>query len=524
MKIIKFLFKFILILLLVVVILVGGSAAFLFFSTRDTVDNTPEEVRKNNYSTTQVIHNQMTTNLRSEDTDLKINFDALTLNYLVYGFIQNLKIPQVTLKGAYAEFDEENNLYIELPVKASFHDTSLKLRLGAKEENRNFTFTLKEAKIGNLSAFNFITEWALNQYVSEDNLEKTLASRNITCDISLKDKTITFTKDNLLNFMDKALASVENVDLYKLLIKYALEKEDVISFNLGKDKSLGFTLLMDSIKYDAATQGTLYSQIDYSTLNTLVSNSLKEVPGKFNPDNIDALYKYYLRGYGSLNDEEKTQLKNTGATINESNAPMIEDESNAVKEEIISKDITPAEAANAVLTGTFDIEVSEESFNKSISNNDIIGKGKSFVSYDGLLSSSISVESMYVDINKDELDLRLVINLGGRRVSILMDMTAPSTTSTSSMKITGNINNLSLGRVAFNEEDQKTLLAFIKNANTLSYLGIDDNTRSVTIDLAEFIGDESSNPGLAFVMNHLGKKTVEFTENNTLKITFAKSL
>jgi hypothetical protein len=92
------------------------------------------------------------------------------------------------------------------------------------------------------------------------------------------------------------------------------------------------------------------------------------------------------------------------------------------------------------------------------------------------------------------------------------------------MKITGNINNLSLGRVAFNEEDQKTLLAFIKNANTLSYLGIDDNTRSVTIDLAEFIGDESSNPGLAFVMNHLGKKTVEFTENNTLKITFAKSL
>ena len=101
MKIFKFLFKFILILLLVVVILVGGSAAFLFFSTRDTADNTPEEVRNNNYSTTQVIHNQMTTNLRSEDTDLKINFDALTLNYLVYGFIQNLKISQVTLKGAY---------------------------------------------------------------------------------------------------------------------------------------------------------------------------------------------------------------------------------------------------------------------------------------------------------------------------------------------------------------------------------------------------------------------------------------
>jgi hypothetical protein len=116
--------------------------------------------------------------------------------------------------------------------------------------------------------------------------------------------------------MDKALASVENADLYKLLIKYALEKEDVISFNLGKDKSLGFTLLMDAIKYDAVTQGALYSQINYPALNTLVTNSLNEVPGKFNPDNIDALYKYYLRGFESLNDEEKTQLKNTGATIN----------------------------------------------------------------------------------------------------------------------------------------------------------------------------------------------------------------
>jgi anionic cell wall polymer biosynthesis LytR-Cps2A-Psr (LCP) family protein len=88
MKVIKIILRVFLILLLVIILSTVGLGLFIYFSVKDSSNNTPQSVIDNNYSTTQVIHNQMVKSLNASSSDLELALDGEAINELVYAFMQ----------------------------------------------------------------------------------------------------------------------------------------------------------------------------------------------------------------------------------------------------------------------------------------------------------------------------------------------------------------------------------------------------------------------------------------------------
>lgn len=510
MKALKIILRIILIFVLIVILSAVGLGLFVYFSVSDSTNNTPQSVIDNNYSTTQVVHNQMVKSLNSTSNDVQIGFDGQAINELVYGFIQGLDIPSTEIKGAYAKFDDDKNLYIEIPVKVSFIDTNLKLTLAGKEENRNFSFTIKDAKIGNLSAFNWLTDWAINKFVNEENIESTLASNGIKCDISLANKTISFTKENLLSFMEDKLKAVSNYDLYSVLIKYALNHDNILDFDIGESSSIGFNLLMDSISWNESTYGSIPYPIDLEAIQSDIKLDMETK--SITPDNITAVYTYYINGYESLDSADKETIQGLGYDTTYTGVKP--DSSEAVKNYIESNDPSATEIASAIIAGSYTFKVPETTFNAVFASSDFIGKAMGFASKTD--TSYICFESMYVDISSNSLDLRMIVNMGGRRMIVTTDTTAPVS---SSYVINANVNAMGLGNVEITSEDQTTLLTYLQTVNTEDYLTIDPTNKVLSLDLAKLIGGDSN---LNLLSQSLTKKTLKFTDENNLEITYSK--
>jgi hypothetical protein len=509
MKVIKIILRVFLILLLVIILSTVGLGLFIYFSVKDSSNNTPQSVIDNNYSTTQVIHNQMVKSLNASSSDLELALDGEAINELVYAFMQGLEIPHATINGAYAKFTEDNDLYIEIPVKVEFIETNLKLTLAGKEENRNFSLQIKDAKLGNLSAFNWLTNWAINKFVDAETIESTLAKQGIICEVDLSTYTISFTKDNLFSFMKSKLSSIENFDLYSVLIKLALNDEEVLGFNLGTTSALGFNLLMDKIKWDETTYGSIPYPIDLESIESSIKSDMESK--EINPENISTVYSYYVNGYSSLDGEDKTIIDNLG--YDSTYEGVKPDSKEAIKDFLKDRDPSVTEIAEAIANGSYTLKIPESTFNAVFASTEFVGKTIGFASNDD--TSYICFESMYVDITENSLDLRIIVNMGGRRMVIVLDTDAPVSTT---YVIDANVNVIGLGEVEIDEDDEIALLSFLESVNTEEYLTISPSNKSLSIDLEQLIAGDAN---LHILSESLTNKTLSFTDDGYLSITYS---
>ena len=451
-------------------------AAIVFaLEVGDDTDNTIPAVREADLDTETIIQREIVRALddAGEKDDIAFLLDEYTMNELLYSIVSRLEVPLATPIGAYAAYDEDGALQVEIPVKlAGAVRTCIKAGVKITYTDQVLRIKLENAFVGHFSCTSGIIHALIFNGKNEKNWQNALNDAGICCTLDLDDLTFSTTSAEISETIENLTKEDPNRLLYALLSDLCLNSPDMLEFSFGENQRYGVTVHADVLSYDAATDGTISYPLDIGS----AAESTAALIGKgLTSENASSVLHYYAAGYGALSDVEKEAVDALGLPKN--NGMGVRSIPALTMVKVLADQASGPIASITNLAPT--LIVSERNLNTIFAGLNVIGAGTVFCCGDKI--AYVALESVNVTLDDQVLRACIVLNVNGKRLCGYVDTICPDSER---MALNAQISELRLGKKVINEARTSLFLRYLNGVlASENWISADAEERILTLDL-----------------------------------------
>ena len=499
-KVLKFIFGLIGIVLLLVLVLVIALVISLF--NKNDVSPDYEDTSLNR-STEVVINTEIEKGLHSakELDTASFTLDEEALEYLFLSITSSIDTSSIDgLDVTGVDVDVlDGSFFLYISGQYSKYHTVLSCGLAFEEDGGTFTIKLVGLKIGKLNAYTFRKIAA--KFLKAEDIEKSLASKNIYCDIDFDNYTITFSKDNIKKMLVNVMGK-DQEELVNVLSDIFLADNTILEFNLGTNNLLGAILHLNMIKYDESVNGVLPYHYDFDSLKnntkTLLDNHI------IRSEKVGVVYKYLVNGYGVYENDSKNReyidnldLTSIGITNNQTYKGIMEkpeDDSNKIVADDIKESLLIS-AEQMIVNKGFSITITDDTLTEALKTLDLIGFSTAFSNDFTNDVAYVVVEQLNLNCAANKITVDLIANINGEQIYIEVSLnTLPNNDG---LSLTGTIEHIKIGSIDLSDNNKLSLLSYLKNVtDDINWITVNltDSVETSTIlfDFSQILNDNST--------------------------------
>ncbi len=498
-KIIKFIIGLVLsiILLLIIALII---ISFLLFDNSNKGTKTDDTIED---SISYLNYNALET---AKDDKLSYTFDVITLNSLLGSISNSINLDPVKIMNMYTTYDNldddidtNDTITLYVPLKLYFYETCLIATMNITKNDDSFTLVITDAKIGKVNSNFFLIKSTLEKSFDPSIVEKELSKQGFNTDCDYKDGKfyIDIKTSDLFDFIMKYL---DNNPLYKAIIDVIKENKDLYDINFsGKEK--GFIINLNTLS------STILNDKSFENNSNPEANAIKKAEKLLenkiiNNEQAPYVVDYLVRGYNSLNDEEKNKIKDIDmSSIGISNVQSYAGIVKRNNVDLVAVIASSLIGFNPLIPNTFNVQLTDSDINAIIDDQEIIGKTFTFIKNNSI--NYITIGNIYITSSYHKLLLTLVLDLNGKEIK--MDFSLDASNVENGYIINTTLVKSQIGSINLNNDEQTSLLEYLENNIDSDLLKIDSKTKAVTLDFESYFND-SSLILLSIAENHLNKQ------------------
>ena len=396
-------------------------------------------------------------NLEFCDYDLNVILKSVTstLNESISGSNIEIETLFVSLKG-------ENSFSFVCYFKVFGIRSSLRGTLELSTSEEGVIFTTKEVKLASLTLdANFFESLNINKSLNE-NLNKN------GMDLSFSNGVITISIEHeYVNNLFKSMITGTDSEIYSLIFETFMIDNPTYKIEPNK-----FSIGINIEKFDVNPQvdPDIPYQINFEGITVALKDLLVRELIKF--DEMDTVAAFFIYGYDSLTQEEKSIIDNLYLY----NYGIAESKDHkGIKQN--SVDLTSEIIDSYLQDGN--LKISEESLNINLMNSSFVGKMYCFAHFknNGYDANYIAIESLYTKINDGGMNFYLTISINGLSLILKIDTTL---SRIEGLKTSLKINSIYLGEVEI--ENQNVILGFLEEMVKDNWININNSKKEIVID------------------------------------------
>ena len=498
-KLIKFILKVVLILFVILIIALGVFVFMLYdnnFSEPDYLKDSSEvEFIMNDFISKGLEDSKV-----DKKVDIVLSEEELSVILKTISNEINKTASGITIKTAYVDVTEAKTVNFISYFAVLGFNSSLKGDFDYDIIDKNIVFNIKKISVGNVEfRASYLSSLDLNSYLKEE-----LKDSWIKISVDSNGLTISISLDSLVDSL-KEENNIKDKELFQALLSLVIRNEDIIKVT-ESNSDIGINIDLEYLNYDNSVDAALPYTIDFDDvsrkLEQLLNNNIISI------DNINVVGTYLVKGYSKLTDEEKQIIKDidlssVGILIKELYQGVIEYEKQTIIDVFTNQ-----------YTGVFSgLKLTEKNWNDILLQEDLVGEMYCFARKDNdfYKVTYIAVESLFVDINENKLDLYMTVSVNGE--SLVLNIAADES-ETLGLNIEFSINIVRFGTVKLNDDEIKLLLNYLENNIDEDWIVVNKEANEIDID---FIGVFESSPTLSLILQIPGiNPTVKFMDGYVL--------
>lgn len=519
--------------ILIPVLVIGTPVALAYGFCYD--GSKPDVTYSENFKSDEVANNIIFESLETTKDDKLIRFgiSEQNINDLFHLAMEGLnETANNYIDAPYVKIDEAKQsvdfyLHAHVPMFATKLAISTNFTyIEANGTNEaGFLFTINNVKLARLNALDLgltVAGWFINDQLVESLLQQA----GVNMKVSLKDKTLFYSTENLMNDVvrksgiDNIYLSMCDFVLENNLLDVSCTKEKVgVNFNLERlTKNADY---VDASKSLNLTNNML-GYID--DIETLLKDSIITIA------DIDNTISYLANGYDKVSGQIQTFIKNKNLSIigindvtthKGFNIPIGENIT-----QIFNKQIENIDPLDVATKQKLDIVFDENDLNGTLKTSQIIGKSYNFTACIGGVNklNSIFIDDFYVNIMNNELDFVVGVNFNGLSTKLII---RSAVKEYEGKQIKLEISHIYFGEIQANEEIKKACVDFVMDAltNLTDWFKADGTNRLIFFDLTTCVNQLSDSTLKTFLKDARLSSTVRGTklsDNGQLNIAFSK--
>ena len=520
-RIFKLLPKILLILFLLIVLIIIGLIIALYDSkdvtNYEVIDKqTPSQLVFNNvlYDGTYDVYNTK---------EAEVLFSESELEALVYPVIMSLNQEGMPFEITGVDIDVNNGVYsFEASVTlANFFKTVLTAKLNIENKDNLFSINFKNIKLGDISATK-IAKFLIKN-IDVNKLQNELINKNIYVNVDLSTFTITCTYDDI-NKMIKANVPDKQSSLISLLFDVFLTNQTFMDLSFGDNDLLGAFIHLGTAEFKESIEGKLQYTYSFDMIADAVSNLLDEKLISY--EDVNTVYNFLVRGYESLEDEEKSKIneidfgtllskaevKNYKGIIQKSNITLIDYMNEIFKEKNIF------ELTSLLKDG---IQLSDDFLTSLLQSFDYMGYSYAFSNDDNKVGYFV-LEQLNLIFKDEFVEIHLVMNLNGLQLYLEASFDCLDENS-KGLKINGEIHDVKIGDYVLNDSQKDDLIVYLGDLlNSLEWIIINEENKGIELDFSNAMMSIVSNNNLlnSLIGNSINSITKTYIEDGKVTLKF----
>lgn len=511
MKLIKFLFK----IILVVVVLVGVSVGVVFYQLNDNTFEEPEYL-KNVEPLKLEMNSLVSKGIKDseESGKMTISLDekeiSILLKTLSNDLNKQLKESKITIETMYVDIIHSNDIKFICFLDFSGFKTSLTGEFLLNLNNNNFEITIDNIKLGKMNFQKSMITSLINYIIKDENLQKELKLAGINIDLDLK--TISMKLD-LLEVKDLLIESLKDTveyDLYQTILDVVFRVDNLISL-CSLENELGIDLNINDFSFNENQDIKNPYVIDFASVNTKIETLLNN--NVIEENLASSVATYLVKGYINSPDNIKEEIKDVDlSSIGISNKELYFGIINYNSNEI--KDIFIEQAVDFNMLNPLSFEgfkLSEEAWNNYFAQEEAVGKFFSFIRKENnqYKSSYLAIDGLYIDIKDDHLAFYLLVSINGKKLTINFELDAKGSQG---LKISSIVESMRFGNDLLLDEEIKSVLKYLDNTIKDEWIVIDFENKKIEFDFTSMFTDNEVLR--SFINSDLFDLETSFNEKN----------
>jgi len=394
-------------------------------------------VGKDNVDTASLYKAKAVDAFDSTATSHKISFTVGEddLNQLLYQASQSL--PENT-KGYLKKFtvsiqDDAYHFYLDATF-GGFFQTRIDIKTTLSEvkdavnpENGSFVFKIEDMKIGRISGMDSLALQLAGSSLNDATLTSLFQNAGLNMEVSLSNKTITYTKKAMIQDLEKQIGGSTNA-MYSAILNDFL-KDDLLGFDFYSSKTLSVNIALEDLHTNATyCPADKTAPLDVSVFRGQVKTLLDQGAIEADETSEGYVFDYLIRGFDNASDTTKTYLNAKTRDFSSVGISDITAYQGAINYSVssipslVQQDLETS--AQAGFTSSTIASVSEDEITAYLETTSIYG-------YSYILSrpkddatykvNAVAVDDFYAQIVNDHLYLIIGVNINGYETSIIFD-------------------------------------------------------------------------------------------------------
>ena len=481
MKLIKFLFGFIFTIILLVILSFGA----LFLLVQDNGFEQPDYLNDSNGTTLnigEVLSYGLVDTPNNEKVAFVLTEEEINLILKKYTAELNVALKELAeIKTLYVLKENDNQLKLISYVHTELLNTSVKAFLSYEIKNNQLVFHLTELDLGKIKLPISLFTSFLNSNDINEKVNSSLETLRMNFNLSNNELTFSIDLVILKDLLTQSLSDTPDYDLYMTLLSLIMRVNNSLTTN--NSDNVGFDLNVSDFSFDSSRDSTIPYSLDFDSVKGKVEVLLNKVA--ITSDEATMTATYLIKGFDNISETEQNIIKHKdfssiGIDDISTYKGMLNYDNTSVSDIFKSQVSLPFNG----------LKLSEDDFNNILLQNNIVGQMYSFVrkEEDSYRVSYIALESVYVDIEDDNLAINLTISLNGKSIVLVIDVNTPETRG---LMIDGYVNSIRLGNIILNNEEVKGLLSYLDNTVDEEWIMFDSTNSSIDIDFSSIFSKET---------------------------------
>ncbi len=486
--------KKLLIGILIPVVILAGGATTLYFLVRDTSN---VSYQKTEMTTKEVMNKNLLSAFSTCKADHNVSFEMSQddFNQVLSMAYQDMdRSAKEYLRGI--EIKIEGDVYhIYVYAKASILSTKLDMACKFSSDEENYYLTVSSIKVGHLSKLKSLAFSILKNAMSESQINDSLSNAGISMKADFEKERFVYKKEDCKN------------DL-KALIKKSMSENTLVS------SAVNNLLDMDLLSVDFTSKmqalinlEPLNTNVDFCSQENMLPESCLDLEAQKNKivsllnagildeesSHPTIVFNYLLRGYSSLEDEEKAYIDSLDlSSIGLDSAFKKKTYTGYQPETANIKDALIDSMSDGSLLTQDGLLIKEKTLNDYLESQGILGysyllTGKVDNSY---VVDYIAMDNAYFNLvkkeNKEQMNMVIGLNINGYETSLIMENTKDQTLD---YGITLKNENIYFGTKTIQDDLKNEIYALVKeNLPSNEFLTF-DGKGTFTINFEGYLKD-----------------------------------
>ncbi len=420
----------------------------------------------------------------AETKSISFLFSESELNLLLNAYLRE-NMP--SSKGISITYQDNGSIYVRFSFRIGVFNTVLRAYLDCDIQDNHIDISIKDLTIGKAGS-------SLSKIFTTPRIvNKILAKYHIFASFDDSNMSLHFNDSQLKKTLENSYSGNENANLYSIIINRAFAESDMLDIVWCENGKIGIEGYLSELEYAGQTFGDMPYIIPFpevkGNLAYLLDNQV------IAPKNSELTFKYLIQGYSKLKDEEKTEINkmdfsSIGIANNITYRGVFEGYEQSIAEVMATQ-------LNNISFGSGGIRLSvdENALNAIFIKLPIIGQGSVFYckSSDNYTISHITLESMFFNVAKDNIEITIIVNINGFRIAINSSFFGYNSTN---LSFSADLNNVDIGELVATKDEKQAIMYYLKTSfEQENWITCDTEKQSITFDFEKVI-DNSMISGL----------------------------